>query len=337
MNTLAIALTLPQIAFIGNYEDDIKNTIFNAMDCRLQSNRRFNRETRWFSGFPEFTLVASPSWSDKSKIEINCDNRVYFDMSIERINALYNHIKGLFPNSTFMSRYNQSYDITVHQIFSLGTHVWANVDLQSVFYCEPPIMPTEYNEWMEAVRNHDYTYMMSDSGNTHRAGRASEERIKELKTKLDPRVCTLWYNYILGRMRVRPQDMSFGEHNKESWNTLEEAYKEFRIIPSHHPHVKFGNESVNTPCLGFTAHAKRIGWVEGDLKYEGYVGNNYFVTEEEYNNSQIKVTVFYNYIEDGQLVSEECETNIHDLDSTLKRESWQEDHYYTLEPEGKLK
>lgn len=333
---MSTSITPPQIAFAANYEDDIKNTIFNAMDCKLQSNRRFNHETRWFKDFPEFTLSASPSWSDKSRVEISRDFGKYFDMSIERINALYNHIKGLFPNGTFMCRYNTTYDITIHQIFSLGSHVWANTDLQSVFYCEPPVMPTEYNEWKDSVTNHDYTYMMSDCAGSHRAGQASEERIKELKSKLDLRICTLWYNYILGRMRVRPQDSSFGDHSKETWNTLEEAYKEFRIMPSHAPYVELGKAKVNTPCIGFTAHAKRTGWMEGDMKYESYVSNNYFVSEEEYNNSQIPVIVFHNYPEKGILVSEKCETNKHDLSKLLERHSWQ-DHYYTLEPEGKLK
>ena len=332
MNTL----TPPQVAFAANYEEEIKSTIFNAMDCKLQSNRRFNHETRWFKDFPELTLTASSSWYDNSVIEISREFGKSFDMSIERINALYKLIKGLFPNGTFMCRYNKTYDITIHQIFSLGTHVWASIDLQSVFYCAPPVMPEEYNEWIDAVTTHDYTYMMSDSPGTYKAGVASEERIKKLKSKLDPRVCTLWYNYILGRMRVRPQDSSFGDHIKSDWNTLEEAYKEFRISPSHQPHVELGTAPVNTPCLGFTAHDKRTGWMEGDMKYEGIYSNNYFVSEEEYKNSQIPVTVFHNYVEKGVLVSEKCETNKHDLPKLLKRESWQ-DQYYTLEPEGKLK
>ena len=36
MNTLI----LPQIRFTAIYEEEIKSTIFNAMDCKLQSNRR---------------------------------------------------------------------------------------------------------------------------------------------------------------------------------------------------------------------------------------------------------------------------------------------------------
>lgn len=332
MNTLI----LPQIRFTANYEEEIKSTIFNAMDCRLQSNRRFNHETRWFKDFPELTLTASPSWSDNSVIEISREFGKSFEMSIERINALYKHIKGLFPNGKFTTVHNNTYDITIHQIFSLGTHVWASIDLQSVFYCEPPIMPEEYNEWKDAVTTHDYTYMMSDSPGTYKAGVASEERIKKLKAKLDHRVCTLWYNYILGRMRVRSQDMSFGDHIKAEWNTLEEAYKKFRIMPSHAPYVELGKAKVNTPCTGFTAHDKRTGWMEGDMKYESYVSNNYYVSREEYRNSQTPVTVFHNYVEKGVLVSEKCETNKHDLPELLKRESWQ-DQYYTLEPEGKLK
>lgn len=332
MNTL----TLPQVAFAANYEEEIKSVIFNAMDCKLQSNRRFNRETRWFSGFPEFTLVSYPSWSDKSKVEISRDFGPEFNMSIERINQLYTLIKGLFPNGKFTTVHKYTYDITIHQIFNLGSHVWASTDLQSVFYCAPPVMPTEYNEWIEAVRNHDYTYHYSDSSSTYNAGEKADKHIAELKAKLDNRVCTLWYNYILGRMRVRPQDSSFGDHTKESWNTLEEAYKEFRIMPSHAPYVELSTTPVNTPCLGFTAHEKRTGWMEGDMKYEGIYSNNYFVSEEEYKNSQIPVTVFYNYPEKGILVSEKCETNKHDLSKLLERESWQ-DHYYTMEPEGKLK
>ena len=66
MNTLI----LPQIAFAANYEEEIKSIIFNAMDCKLQSNRRFNHETRWFKDFPEFILTASPSWSDNSQTPV---------------------------------------------------------------------------------------------------------------------------------------------------------------------------------------------------------------------------------------------------------------------------
>ena len=72
------------------------------------------------------------------------------------------------------------------------------------------------------------------------------------------------------------------------------------------------------------------------MKYEGYVSNNYFISKEEYDNSQIPVIVFHNYVESGRLVSEKCETNKHDLPKLLERHSWQ-DQYYTLEPEGKLK
>lgn len=332
MNTLI----LPQIAFAANYEEEIKSIIFNAMDCKLQSNRRFNHETRWFKDFPEFILTASPSWSDNSVIEISRELGKSFEMSIERINDLYTLIKGLFPNGKFTTVHNNTYDITVHQIFSLGDYVWASIDLQSVFYCEPPAMPIEYTKWMSAVRNHDYTYHYSDSSTVYKAGEVSDKHIAELKSKLDHRVCTLWYNYILGRMRVRPQDSSFGDHIKAEWNTLEEAYKEFSIMPSHAPYVEPGKVPTNKPCLGFTAHAKRTGWMEGDMKYESYVSNNYYVSREEYRNSQTPVTVFHNYVEGGRLVSEKCETNKHDLPKLLKRESWQ-DQYYTLEPEGKLK
>lgn len=329
-------LILPQVAFGACYEDDIKNTIFNAMDCKLDSTRRFNHETRWFKGFPEFTLIASPSFHDKDKIEIGRDYGKWIYMSIDRINKLYNLIRCLFPNGTFVTRYKKTYDVTIHQIFRLGNNVWADPKGQSVFYCEPPVMPVEYNEWIQAVTTHDYTYMMSDSPGTYKAGVQAEERIKELKKNLDTRVCTLWYNYILGRVNPCPQDMSFGDANQAIWNTLSEAYKEFNISPSHHPYVELGIEPTNKPCLGFTAHAKRTGWFEDDMKYEGYVSNNYFITKEEYDNSQIPVTVFHNYVEKGKLVSEKYETNKHDLSKVLERHSWQ-DHYYTLEPEGILK
>lgn len=332
-------LIVPQIAFGAYYEDDIKNTIFNAMDCKLESNRRFNHETRWFKDFPEFILTASPSFNNKDIIEISRNYGKWFDMSIERINKLYDLIYHLFPNGTFVSRYKSTYNITINQIFRLGTNVWVDPKGHSVFYCEPPIMPIEYNAWIEAVTHHDFTYMMSDSPGTYKAGVQAEERIKELKKNLDHRVCTLWYNYILGRANPCPQEMSFGDQNKSVWNTISEAYKEFRIMPSHHPYVELGIEPTNKPCIGFTAHAKRIGWFKDDMKYEGYVSNNYFITKEEYDNSITPTDIYLNYTDKGILYSKKEITNKHDITQLLERSPWWEEgeQYYTLKPEGILK
>lgn len=252
-------LIVPQVAFTAHYEDNIKNVIFDAMDCHLWSNKHFGTEYRWFKDFPEFVLTKAPTFHDKDKREVSRNHGKYFDMSISRINYLYNMIKNLFPTGKFISSYNQEYDITVHQIFSLGNNVWANIDLQSVFYCSTPIMPEEYQEWMNLAIHHDYTYMYSDSGNTYKAGRESEKRMLELLKTLDKKVCTLWHNYILGRKRTRPQDSCFGMGSKEIWNTLEETYKEFRIIPDFDPYVELGEAMVNTPCIGFPSHPKRIG------------------------------------------------------------------------------
>lgn len=54
-------MVLPQIAFCATYEENIKSVIFNAMDCKLECNRSFNTELRWFKGYPEFTLKRHPS------------------------------------------------------------------------------------------------------------------------------------------------------------------------------------------------------------------------------------------------------------------------------------
>lgn len=275
-------MDLPKIAFNAQYEDNIKNVIFNAMDCKLDCNRVFNKEIRWFKDYPEFTLTRSPSFHNKEVLEVSRNHGEYFEMSILRINKLYSLICTLFPEGTFTTQYNQTYDITIHQIFNLGQNVWANVDLQSVFFCEPPIMPEEYNEWITAVTQFDYTYMMSDSHNTFLQGRKEQERIERLKHKLNDKVCTLWYNYVLGRMRTRPQDMSFGIINQKEWNTLEEAYKEFRLIPDFDPYIEPGEAMVNTPCIGFPVHPKKIGWMEGDWNMEYYYSGSRPLTKEEY-------------------------------------------------------
>lgn len=283
-------LILPSVKFTAYDESEIKNTIFDAMDCILMSNKKYGMEYRWFKGYPEFVLTkAIPIFSqNKEDRRVTDDYRNCFNMSIIRINKLYDIIRNLFPGGTFTNRYGNQYPITVHQIFDLGKNVWANTNLQSVFYCEEPIMPSEYLEWCEMAKNFDFTYMMSDSRNTHMAGESYENKMKKLEEKLDKRVCTLWYNFVLGRMRTRPQDASFGIHTKEAWNTLADAYIEFNISTSHHPYVEPGKEKVNTPCLGFPVHPKKQGWMEGDWNMEYYYSNSKPLTFEEYLANSVK-------------------------------------------------
>ena len=311
-------MVLPQIAFCANYEENIKSVIFNAMDCKLECNRRFNTELRWFKGYPEFTLKRHPSFHDKSKLELSRDHGKWFEMNIDRINNLYTLIHGLFPDGKFINYNKNEYDITIHQIFSLGKDVWTDVDQQSVFHCPTPVLPENYLPWAEAATHHDYTYMMSDSANTYKAGRASEENLAKLKEGLDIKVCTLWYNFILGRIRTRPQDGSFGDHTKVNWNTLEEAYKEFRIMPTHHGYIESGKDPVNTPCTGFPPHPKKIGWKEGDWNMEHMYSNSRALTEEEYWEQE--VTMFKNtYQGNTHILHEEIYISRKDVDTYLAK------------------
>lgn len=282
-------LILPQIAFAANYEDDIKTTIFDAMDCSLWCNKRFDKEYRWFKEFPEFVLIKAPMFHNKTQREISRDHGKYFEMSIDRINALYTLIRNLFPNQEFISYHKKVYPITIHQIFRLGENVWANVSLQSVFYCQTPVLPEEYSEWMYLAKHYDYTYMMSDSRHSYDVGFKAEQKLYELQLKLDKQVCVLWYNYILGRMRLRPQDGSFGIHDKDSWNTLAEAYIKFNIQPQQHSNMQVAEPMVNTPCLGFPVHPKKQGWKEGDWNMEYYYSGSRPLTYEEYLQTQTEV------------------------------------------------
>lgn len=272
----------PQIAFTAHYEDDIKNRIFDAMDCSLFSNKRFGTEFRWFKDYPEFILTKSYRLNSKER-EVSRDHGSWFNTTSRRVNGLYTLIYSLFPNGTFTSYHNREYPITIHQIFRLSDNLWANVGLQSVFYHNFKGLPEEYKEWSDMARHHDYTYMMSDSHGTHKAGTLSEERMKEAKKDLDNKVCTLWYNFILGRMRTRPQDSSFGIHTKDEWNTLAGAYVLFNMNPESEDYepIKI-SEKVNTPCIGFPIHPKKVGWMEGDYNMDCIYSNAGFLTKEEY-------------------------------------------------------
>lgn len=275
----------PQIAFTAHYEDDIKNRIFDAMDCSLFSNKRFGTEFRWFKDYPEFILTKSFPWDKKdwASRKVSDDFGKWFNISTNRINKLYTLIKGLFPNGTFTSYHKIEYPITIHQIFRLSDNLWANTDLQSVFYCKFKGLPEEYKEWSEMALSHDYTYMMSDSGSTNKAGRLAEERMVEAKKDLDNKVCILWYNFILGRMRTRPQDGSFGIHTKDEWNTLANAYIVFNINPETETYETIKvTDKVNTPCIGFPPHPKKVGWMEGDYNMDTMYSNARFLTKEEY-------------------------------------------------------
>lgn len=312
-------MVLPQIAFCANYEENIKSVIFNAMDCKLECNRRFNTELRWFKGYPEFTLKRHPSFHDKSKLELSRDHGKWFEMNIDRINNLYTLIHGLFPDGKFINYNKNEYDITIHQIFSLGKDVWTDIDQQSVFHCPTPVLPENYLPWAEAATHHDYTYMMSDSANTYKAGRASEENLAKLKEGLDIKVCTLWYNFILGRIRTRPQDGSFGIHTKEYWNTLENAYKVFDIKPETETYeiIKV-TDKVNTPCIGFPPHPKKVGWMEGDYNMDTIYSNARFLTKEEYWEQE--VTMFKNtYQGNTHILHEEIYISRKDVDTYLAK------------------
>lgn len=287
---------LTSVRFVAGYEPEIINTIFDAMDCSLISTRRFGRETRWFSGFPQFTLVKERKWNSEER-EINRMNEKFI-ISCDKLNELYQKIFKLFPNGEFTTRSKHVYPITVHQIFSLGENLWAHTDGQSVFFHIFKGLPSEYKEWSEACIGFDYAYMMSDSSNTYRAGNAEEERINKLRKDLDNRTCILWYNYVLGRMRVRPQDASFGVHIKADWNTVEEAYKFFEITPSVQNVSDFLEvlDPVNTPCTGFAPHPKRVGWMQGDYDIDPLYSNAKQWGKAEYEKHLMNEALFKDLI-----------------------------------------
>ena len=213
----------PSVSFYP--ERSIQTVVYEGMDCFSEDD---GWETRWFVEFPELTIT-----SGKYGLIPNYGN---FEISIERLNALYLLIKGLFPDGQFSTPY-ATYPITITQVFRAGSNVWAALDGQSFFYCSAPQLPTEYQKWGELAEKHDYTYMMSDSASTHRRGSEAAMRMRELMNGLDVQVCTLWYNYVLRRQRSNPQDASFGMYHGEVWNTLENCYKVFEIAPQPHPEV----------------------------------------------------------------------------------------------------
>ena len=213
----------PSVSFYP--KQSIQPRVFDGMDCFCEDD---GQETRWFTEFPELTIT-----SGKYGLIPNYNA---FEISIERLNALYSLIKGLFPDGQFSTPYN-TYPITITQVFRAGSNVWAALDGQSYFYCSAPQLPEEYQEWAKLAERHDYTYMMSDSASTHRRGNEAFARMQALMQGLDVQVCTLWYNYVLRRQRSNPQDASFGMYHGEIWNTLENCYKVFQIAPQPHPEV----------------------------------------------------------------------------------------------------
>lgn len=213
----------PSVSFYP--ERVIQQVVYDGMDCFCETD---GWETRWFSGYPELTIT-----SGKYRLIPNYGT---FNISIERLNVLYLLIKGLFPQGEFSTQYN-TYPITITQVFRAGSNVWAALDGQSYFYCSAPQLPEEYQEWGKLAERHDYTYMMSDASSTHRRGNEAVVRMVELMRGLDVQVCTLWYNFVLRRQRSNPQDASFGMYYGEIWNTLENCYKVFGIVPQPHPEV----------------------------------------------------------------------------------------------------
>lgn len=216
-------MTKPSVSFYT--EQSIQQVVYEGMDCFYEEA---GRETRWFAEFPELTITIGRYGL--------VPNYGTFDISIERLNALYLLIKGLFPDGQFSTPYS-TYPLTITQVFRAGTNVWAALDGQSYFYCQTPELPEEYQEWAKLAERHDYTYMMSDSGSTHRRGNEAVARMRELLKGLDVQVCTLWYNFVLRRQRVNPQSACFGMNQDEVWNTLENCYKVFGIVPQPHPEV----------------------------------------------------------------------------------------------------
>lgn len=213
----------PSVSFYPEWS--IQTVVYDGMDCFSETD---GRETRWFAEFPELTIT-----SGKYGLIPNYNA---FDISIERLNALYLLIKGLFPEGQFATPYN-TYPITVTQVFRAGSNVWAALDGQSYFYCSAPQLPEEYQEWGKLAEKHDYTYMMSDSGSTHRRGNEAFAKMQALMQGLDVQVCTLWYNYVLRRQQINPQTACFGMNQVALWNTLENCYKVFEIAPQPHPEV----------------------------------------------------------------------------------------------------
>ena len=213
----------PSVSFYP--KQSIQPRVFDGMDCFCEDD---GQETRWFAEFPELAIT-----SGKYGLIPNYNA---FEISIERLNALYLLIKGLFPDGQFSTPY-ATYPVTVTQVFRAGSNVWAALDGQSFFYCAAPQLPEEYQEWAKLAERHDYTYMMSDSASTHRRGNEAVARMQALMRGLDVQVCALWYNYVLRRQRVNPQTACFGMNQVALWNTLENCYKVFEIAPQPHPEV----------------------------------------------------------------------------------------------------
>lgn len=253
----------PKIVFNALYEDNIKNVIFDEMDGRLDCNRRFGVQTRWFKEYPEFTLRSAYGSDKQNSVAVNPSFGPAFDMSISDINALYRKIKALFPNGQYINHYNNTIDITIHEIFSLGDNLWATRDLQGVFHAPTPVLPEEYQEWCDLAKLFDYTYMYSDSAHAYNAGRDYEKRMDEARKGLDEKLCSLWYNYVLRRARRRVGDSNFGM--KTDLYTYDDFLDTFQVQPTATLPLPPTDEPINKPCRGFPWHEKRIGTFEGDM------------------------------------------------------------------------
>lgn len=277
-----------KITFCAHYEEDIKSVLFNAMDVREESLNRMNVVRKYFSEFPEFFLISSPKWNNPKETEISRDSYSFY-MSPVRLQQLYNKIKELFPKGTIKTEYSE-YPITIHQFFMLPAEYWT-LDDQTVFYCPVPVIEDEaFNIFIKKANSFDYTYMYSDSGSTLRAGHDNEDSLLNLMKSVNYRNCVLWYNYILRRVRSRPQDASFGiKFNKEEGDlTKAEAFIKFNIIPTIFNDSllpKNGDHYYFRVCRGFPPHTKKNDWMEGDLSkgQRPYVSLSYdkFLKEQE--------------------------------------------------------
>lgn len=250
--------------------------IYDAMDVKVASHKKWDTTLAWFSKAPSLVLVKEPATHSKGAHRIDAP----YQLSVkngDELKALWEVVSPIIG-----TQHNTPWGVKAATISSilpiLSSDWWYDENTNHYFYHKVDISrhSPEFQHWAEQARLYDETWYYADRPNNEWA--KVQRWLEETAVEIDAAKCGAYYHHILGK--------SFLNVPKGSKTT---AHAMFYMFPQNPP----SNDALNVtpyqlhllnPCKGFPPHDKKVGWVQGDVDHCGQP-----ITKEDYEANQVEV------------------------------------------------
>ena len=247
-----------KVSFSVWQDEDIVQRIYDAMDVKVTSHKKWDTTLAWFSKAPCLVLIKEPAPYSKGAHRIDAPYQISVSGLVE-LGALWDTIKPYIGE-----HYKTPWGLKAAEIDTIlpitSPNWWYGVG--GWFYHEVDITAesTDFQEWAEAARLYDETWHYADRPNNAYA--SSQRWLEEKAIEIDRVKCGLYYQHILGK--------SFLNLPKGS---SKDAYRVFNMTPQTPPDDESSGAAYQLhllkPCVGFPPHDKKVGWVVGDVDHCG--------------------------------------------------------------------